>query len=74
MCLLVGFYPPLSIRLFLQLREERELRSGGLLRRKAILDRIALLFNLGQAGPGGIVSGYNLSLDILIKAAVFAGF
>ena len=36
------------------------MQSVGDLERKAILDKIALVFNLGKRGPGGIVQGYNL--------------
>ncbi len=49
--LLIALYHHLSVRVFLQLLEEREFRSVGDLGRKAILDRIALLFNCRETWP-----------------------
>ena len=65
---LIALYHHLSVRVFLQLLEERELRSVGFLEQKAILDTMVLLSNLRQTGPGGIVAALQPKLGYTDKS------
>ena len=72
--LLIALYHHLSVRVFLQLLEERELRVVGFLEQMAILDTIALLSNLRQERPSWYRAGLQPKLGYADKSCSVCGF